>query len=92
MKFSIGISKIKNWQQVISAIAICAVAQISAVLKPETSLQSTGIGLALVLLMFYIVKRSTTLNNSEERLTVIRKAKLEGYIEGLREGLKRSNK
>ena len=86
--FSLDISKIKSWQQVISAIAIFSVVEIASVLKPETALHSTSIGLALILLMFYIVKRSTVINNARENLDKIKKAKREGYIEGIIEGLK----
>jgi hypothetical protein len=50
---------VKNWQQLISAIAIFGVTEIASVLKPATALHSTSISLALILLMFYIVNKST---------------------------------
>lgn len=76
---SFDVSKVKSWQQVVASIVIIGIGGIVAFLKPETALYITIIVLALVGLMFYIVKRATISSHD-----MMSGSMVQGHKEGLK--------
>jgi hypothetical protein len=76
--------KPENWAQVVYAIPVFAVVPIVSALKPETAPYATAVALAVVGLLFYIVKSDAQKNKEVPKPLQDPLTETRGYYKGLR--------